>query len=77
MTDIETINGHQYTVTRDDQGNILSMVACDPPPATTVPPIIAKVKALIPILKAGTATPLQQQQALAATLALLLNLSDF
>ena len=76
MTQIVTINGHQYLETLDDQGSVISLVGIDPPPVIPVAAIVTKAKALIPILKAGTATPLQQQQALAILLALLIDLMD-
>jgi hypothetical protein len=75
-SDIETINGHQYTITRDDQGNTVSQVGCDPAPALFIPPIRTAALALIAQLKAGSATAQQQQQALALILGLLLNLSS-
>jgi len=71
-TDTETINGHLYTVTRDAGGNILTMVGADPLPPLAAPPIIAQAQALVAALKAGTATALQQQQAVAIVLAMLL-----
>ncbi len=76
MTDIETINGHQYEVTRDDSGAIVSEVCCDPLPALPPPPIRTAAITLIQALKAGTATALQQQQALALILGLLVNLQS-
>ena len=75
-TDLETIDGHLYQVTRDDQGNIMSEVGCDPPPSTVPAPIRAKIQTMIGILKTGTATQAQQQMALALILGMLLNLSD-
>ena len=70
------INGHTYIQTLDDSGQQISLVGADPPPAVPVRAILGKAATMIPILKAGTATPLQQQQALALILALLINLSD-
>lgn len=75
-TDIEVINGHTYLVTRNDAGTVIAEVCQDTPPASAPPPIRAKAQTLITALKAGTATPLQQQQALALCLGLLMNLSD-
>lgn len=72
----EQIGGSWYLVTRNDAGAIVSEVGNDSPPAIPVRAIIGKAATLIPILKAGNATPLQQQQALALMLALLINLSD-
>lgn len=73
-SDIEIINGHTYLVERDDQGNIIAQIGRDA--ITLARPLLAKAAALIPPLLTGTATPLQQQQALAALLALQLGHSD-
>ena len=56
------VNGKNYDVTN---GQFLND-----------PPIVAKVQNLVAVLAAGTATPLQQQRALAMILSLLLNLQD-
>jgi YD repeat-containing protein len=74
-TDTEVINGHTYQMTRDDQGNVVAQVCQD---AVSAParPLLTKAAALIPPLVAGTATATQQQQALAALLALMLSRLD-
>jgi hypothetical protein len=73
-TDIETIDGHLYRVTRDDAGAIVSMAIADPLAPVAVRPLHTKAKQLIQAPLPLTAT--QRDRALQIITALLLDLGD-
>jgi hypothetical protein len=73
-TQIETINGRTYRVTRDDDGAILTQAAADTLPAPPARPAAAQIRALITAPLPLTAV--QRDRAIQLLLALASGLLD-